>query len=89
METPNDCSNTPRLSCTIADEAFSACFYEQNYFLFQYFVFDFNMAPAMLFDKIITLTVQFCYSFPAKYCYLPVISAMVYIDVYRLCLNYM
>ena len=27
-------------------------------FLFQYFVFDFHMAPAMLFDKIITLTVS-------------------------------
>lgn len=25
---------------------------------FQYFVFDFHMAPAMLFDKIITLTVS-------------------------------
>ncbi len=31
---------------------------------FQYFVFDFHMAPAMLFDKIITLTVRlnsFCF----------------------------
>jgi len=27
-------------------------------FFFQYFVFDFHMAPAMLFDKIITLTVS-------------------------------
>ena len=27
-------------------------------FLFQYFVFDFHMAPLMLFDKIITLTVS-------------------------------
>ena len=26
-------------------------------FPFQYFVFDFHQAPAMLFDKIITLTV--------------------------------
>jgi hypothetical protein len=26
--------------------------------LFQYFVFDFHMAPIMLFDKIITLTVS-------------------------------
>jgi hypothetical protein len=26
--------------------------------LFQYFVFDFHMAPAMLFDKIVTLTVS-------------------------------
>jgi hypothetical protein len=25
---------------------------------FQYFVFDFHMAPIMLFDKIITLTVS-------------------------------
>ncbi len=29
--------------------------------LFQYFVFDFHMAPIMLFDKIITLTVS-CYA---------------------------
>ena len=27
-------------------------------FCFQYFVFDFHMAPIMLFDKIITLTVS-------------------------------
>lgn len=29
-------------------------------FCFQYFVFDFHMAPAMLFDRIITLTVSCC-----------------------------
>ena len=28
------------------------------YFCFQYFVFDFHMAPVMLFDKIITLSVR-------------------------------
>ena len=28
-------------------------------FAFQYFVFDFHMAPVMLFDKIITLSVSF------------------------------
>ena len=29
--------------------------------LLQYFVFDFHMAPVMLFDKIITLTVSMSY----------------------------
>ena len=29
-----------------------------NWFCFQYFVFDFHLAPLMLFDKIITLTVS-------------------------------
>ena len=34
------------------------------FFLFQYFVFDFHMAPVMLFDKIITLSVSpWVYSF--------------------------
>lgn len=33
-----------------------------SYFHFQYFVFDFHMAPAMLFDKIITLSVSGSYS---------------------------
>lgn len=54
------------------------CFHKQNYFLFQYFVFDFNMAPAMLFDKIITLTVQFCYSLSAQYYGVPVINTSLH-----------
>ena len=29
-----------------------------SFFSFQYFVFDFHMAPVMLFDKIITLSVS-------------------------------
>ena len=29
-----------------------------SFFFPQYFVFDFHMAPAMLFDKIVTLTVS-------------------------------
>lgn len=33
-----------------------------SHFYFQYFVFDFHMAPAMLFDKIITLSVSGSYS---------------------------
>lgn len=34
------------------------CFFFSFYLFLQYFVFDFHMAPAMLFDKIITLSVS-------------------------------